>query len=249
MTVEQAVESAEDSATDSRADEAIALEGVVRCFGEREALRGVSVQLGVGQTLAVFGPNGAGKTTLLRMLATLLIPHEGIVRVLGSQLPRHAYEVRPRIGLLAHDPLLYRDLSGRENLDFYARLYEVPERDARIASLLEVTGMSRRADEPVRNLSRGMAQRLAICRAVLHRPELLLLDEPRAHLDPEAIATAESLIGPAGGMTRVLVTHDLEHGLSEAGRVLALRDGQVVADAPASQVGAAELRTLYGSTR
>ena len=249
MAVEQAIDPAEDSGTDSRAGEAIALEGVVRRFGEREALRGVSVRLGVGQTLAVFGPNGAGKTTLLRMLATLLIPHEGTVRVLGSQLPRRAHEVRPRIGFLAHDPLLYRDLSGRENLDFYARLYEIPERDARIANLLEVTGMSRRADEPVRNLSRGMAQRLAICRAVLHRPELLLLDEPRAHLDPEAAATAESLIGPGSGTTRVLVTHDLEHGLSEAERVLALRDGQVVADAPASQVGAAELRGLYGGIR
>ena len=141
-------------------------------------------------------------------------------------------------------PLLYRDLSGRENLLFYARLYDVPEPAARIAQLLEATGMARRADDPVRNLSRGMAQRLAICRAVLHAPRLLLLDEPRAHLDPEAAAMVDDLIGPRTGMTRVLVTHDLEHGLAEADRVLALRDGYVVTDAPAGQVRP-RLRAVY----
>jgi ABC-type multidrug transport system ATPase subunit len=105
--------------------------------------------------------------------------------------------------------------------------------------------MARRADDPVRNLSRGMAQRLAICRAVLHAPRLLLLDEPRAHLDPEATAMVDALIGPRTGMTRVLVTHDVEHGLAEADRVLALRDGYVVTDAPADQVAATDLRTVY----
>ena len=193
----------------------------------------------------MFGPNGAGKTTLLRMLATLLIPHEGTVRVFGSDLPRDAHRVRPLVGFLSHDPLLYRDLSGRENLLFYARLYDVSDPDARIAHLLEATGMSRRADEPVGSLSRGMAQRLAICRAVLHRPRLLLLDEPRAHLDPEATTAVDPLIGPGSDATRVLVTHDIEHGLAEADRVLALRDGYVVADAPAGQVTTADLRGVY----
>jgi heme exporter protein A len=244
MAVEQAVAAAGDPQT-SGVDEAILLRDVVRRYGEREALRGVSTSLATGRTLAVFGPNGAGKTTLLRMLATLLVPHEGTVRVLGCDLPRDAYRVRPLVGFVSHDPLLYRDLSGRENLLFYARLYDVPEPAARIAHLLEVTGMSRRADDPVRNLSRGMAQRLAICRAVLHAPRLLLLDEPRAHLDPEATAMVDDLIGPRSGMTRVLVTHDLEHGLSEADRVLALRDGYVVTDAGAHDVAATDLRTVY----
>jgi heme exporter protein A len=226
--------------------DAIHLRDVTRRYGEREALRAVSTSLGTGCTLAVFGPNGAGKTTLLRMLATLLVPHEGTLRVCGFDLPRDAHQVRPRVGFLSHDPLLYRDLSGRENLLFYARLYDIPEPGARIAHLLDVTGMSRRADDPVASLSRGMAQRLAVCRAVLHGPELLLLDEPRAHLDPEAASAVDSLIGPRSGTTRVLVTHDLDHGLTEADRVLALRDGHVVVDASAGQVTVPDVRSVYG---
>jgi heme exporter protein A len=228
--------------------DAIALDGVVRRYGERDALRRITLRLQTGTTLAVFGPNGAGKTTLLRMLATLLVPHEGTVTVLGHPLPRDAHLVRPRVGLLAHDPLLYHDLSARENLRFYARLYDVAEPDARIAHLLETTGMTARADEPVRNLSRGMAQRIGICRAVLHHPDLLLLDEPRAHLDPEAAAMAEPLIGARASSTRVLVTHDIDHGLAEADRVLGLRDGAKLIDAPAADLDPAQVRRLYGVT-
>jgi heme exporter protein A len=243
MEVEQA-EPAQEPATRA-GDEAIFLRDVTRRYGEREALRAVSFTLDAKRTLAVFGPNGAGKTTLLRMLATLLVPHDGTMRVLGSDLPRDAHRVRPRVGFLSHDPLLYRDLSGRENLAFYARLYDVPNAGARIDLLLDVTGMGRRADDPVGSLSRGMAQRLAVCRAVLHEPQLLLLDEPRAHLDPHAAAAVDGLIGPGSDTTRVLVTHDLDHGLSEANRVLALRDGYVVADAPADQVTATDIRGVY----
>jgi heme exporter protein A len=207
MAVEQVEPELEPTAAGAGA--AILLRDVTRRYGEREALRSVSTTLAPGCTLAVFGPNGAGKTTLLRMLATLLIPHSGTLRVFGSDLPRDAHRVRPQVGFLSHDPLLYRDLSGRENLDFYARLYAVPNAAQRIAHLLEVTGMTARAGDPVASLSRGMAQRLAVCRAVLHEPRLLLLDEPRSHLDPEAAATVDSLVGPRSDTTRVLVTHDL----------------------------------------
>src|SRR5438034_3928428 len=138
-------------------ESAVEVDGLVRRYGERDALAGVSVRLEAGATLAVFGPNGAGKTTLLRVLATLLLPHGGSGRVLGNELPREAHLVRSRIGMLGHDPLLYRDLSGRENLAFYARLYQVADPQARIDELLAATDMARRADEPVRNLSRGMA--------------------------------------------------------------------------------------------
>jgi heme exporter protein A len=227
------------------AEPAIAIEGLVRRFGERDALAGVSVNLAAGQTLLVLGPNGAGKTTLLRVLATLLLPHEGTVNVLSCELPRQAHLLRARVGMLGHEPLLYRDLTGRENLAFYARLYDIPEPEPRIAELLAVTGMASRADEPVRNLSRGMAQRLAVCRATLHRPQLLLLDEPHAHLDPNASALVEPLIGRASGTTRVLVSHDVERALKEADRVLALSDGRAMIDAPAEQVTAPQLRALY----
>jgi heme exporter protein A len=151
--------------------------------------------------------------------------------------------------MLGHETLLYRDLTARENLDFYARLYAVADPDKRIGALLEAVGMASRSEEPVWNLSRGMAQRIAVCRAVLHRPELLLLDEPHAHLDPEAAALVEPLIGRAAGVTRVLVSHDPQRALAEADRVLGLRDGRVVVDAPAADVTATSLDAVYGGPR
>src|SRR5215208_7156523 len=222
---------------------AVALRDLGRAYGERVALAGVTVTLARGRTLAVFGANGAGKTTLLRVLATLLRPHAGSARVLGCELPKEAWRARGRIGLLAHEPLLYRDLSARENLRFHARLHDVPE--ARGEALLEAVGLARRADEPVRALSRGMAQRVAICRAVLHEPELLLLDEPLANLDPGAADAVAPLIGRASGAARVLISHDVEAGLAEADLVLGLRAGRTALLAPAPEVGAGDLRELY----
>jgi heme exporter protein A len=222
---------------------ALELVGLERRFGERTALADVSFELAAGTTLVVFGPNGAGKSTLLRVLATLLRPHAGKVRVLGSALPEDDWEVRGRIGLLGHEPLLYRDLTGRENLRYHARLHGVPA--ARIDELLASTKMTRRADEPVRSLSRGMVQRLAVCRAVLHEPELLLLDEPRANLDPAAIELVEPLIGRSSGRTRVIASHDPSGGLAEADVVLGLRGGRTRLFARADTLDAAAVTELY----
>jgi heme exporter protein A len=222
---------------------AVALRELGRAFGERVALAGVTLTLARGRTLAVFGANGAGKTTLLRVLATLLRPHTGSVSVLGRSLPREGWAVRGRIGLLAHEPLLYRDLSPRENLRFHAQLHGVAA--ARVEELLEAVGMARRADEPVHALSRGMAQRVAICRAVLHEPELLLLDEPLANLDPGAAGAVAPLIGRASGAARVLISHDVEQGLAEADLVLGLRGGRAEVVAEAGSVGADDVRELY----
>jgi heme exporter protein A len=223
---------------------AVVLDGLVRRYGDRTALDGVTLTLERGATLAVFGANGAGKTTLLRILATLLRPHDGQARVLGGELPREGWRVRGRVGLLAHEPLLYRELSTRENLAFHARLHGVPE--ARIEALVEAVGLRGRADEPLRTFSRGMAQRAAICRAVLHEPELLLLDEPYANLDPAAVARVGPLIGRASGATRVVISHDVASGLAEADVVLGLRGGRQALLAPAAQVGADDVRALYG---
>jgi heme exporter protein A len=225
------------------AEPAVELRDVGRAYGERVALAGVTLALPAGATLAIFGANGAGKTTLLRILATLLRPHAGEARVLGFALPREAWRVRGRVGLLGHEPLLYRDLSARENLRFHARLHGVAM--ARGESLLEAVGLARRADEPVRSLSRGMAQRVAICRAVLHEPELLLLDEPLANLDPGAAGAVAPLIGRGSGPARVLISHDVEAGLAEADLVLGLRGGRPALLAPAAEVGADDLRGLY----
>jgi heme exporter protein A len=226
---------------------AVEVEGLARHYGEREALSGVSLSLASGQTLVVFGPNGAGKTTLLRILATLLRPHAGSVAVLGSPLPDDAWAVRGRIGLLGHEPLLYRELTARENLRFHARLHAVGE--GRVEHLLNAVQMSDRADEPLRTLSRGMVQRVAVARAVLHDPELLLLDEPRSNLDPAAVELVDPLIGaegdPARPRTRVICSHDPTRGLAEADVVLGLRAGCAALVKPAGEVTAEEIAELY----
>jgi heme exporter protein A len=207
---------------------ALSLAGLRRDYGERVALAGVTLELAAGESLVVLGPNGSGKTTLLRVLATLLRPSGGSARVLGCELPGEAWRLRGRIGYLGHEPLLYRDLSGRENLDFQARLHGLSGEAAgrRIEELLQAVGMERRADERVAELSAGMRQRLAICRCVLHEPELLLLDEPDSNLDAESRELSRALIGPGSGRTRVIVTHDPERYADEADGTLQLRIGK-----------------------
>lgn len=199
---------------------AIELEGLERHYGERIALAGVSLTLAHGATLVVLGPNGAGKSTLLRVLATLLRPHGGSARVLGETLPADGWKVRARIGYLGHEALLYRDLTARENLTLHARLHRVA--DARVGELLDAVGLAKRADDPVHTFSRGMVQRCSVARAVLHDPELVLLDEPRANLDPAAAAIVEPLLA---GRTRVLTSHDPRDAES-ADAVLGLKDGR-----------------------
>ncbi|HET7417483.1 MAG TPA: heme ABC exporter ATP-binding protein CcmA [Solirubrobacterales bacterium] len=211
-----------------KAGSAISVAGLRRDYGDRPALEGVDFELAAGDSLVVLGPNGAGKTTLLRILATLLRPSGGEVAVLGCSLPDEAWKLRGRIGYLGHEPLLYRDLSGRENLRFQARLHGVERTAAetRIEELLRAVGMERRADERVAELSAGMRQRLSICRCVLHEPELLLLDEPDSNLDVEGRELARELIGPGSGRTRVVVTHDPERHQAEADQVLRLGIGE-----------------------
>jgi heme exporter protein A len=222
---------------------AIELRGLVRRFGERAVLREVSVSVPTGATLAVLGRNGAGKSTLLRILATLLRPHAGEVRVRGDSLPLRAFAVRGRLGLLGHDPLLYRDLSGRENLGYHARLHGLSP--ARVEEVLDAVRMRERADEPVRLLSRGMVQRLAVCRVVLHRPSLLLLDEPLANLDPAATELVAPLIGRGCGATRILTSHDPQAALAEADLVLGLEGGRAAFLTEPSRVDPASVAQLY----
>jgi len=200
---------------------AVQLEGLARRYGEREALGGVSLSLQAGQSLVVFGPNGAGKSTLLRVLATLLRPHAGSVRVLGKPLPEEAWE----------------------NLRFHARLHGVALE--RVERLLELVRLERRCREPLRTLSRGMVQRVAVARAVLHEPELLLLDEPRANLDPAASELVDPLIGAAAQRTRVITSHDPARGLAEADMVLGLRAGRPALLRAAGDVSVAEIAQLY----
>ena len=207
------------------ADVAIELLGLRREFGDRVALDGIDLRVERGQSVAVLGPNGSGKSTLLRILAGLLRPSGGDVSVLGYDLPKETHGLRGRVGYLGHEPLLYRDLSPRENLELVAALHGLdPETwDPRIDALLNAVGMTERSGDRVSELSAGMRQRIDICRAVLHEPELLLLDEPDAHLDPDARRRAAPLDAAGDGRTRVIVSH--ERGVATAGADFVLELG------------------------
>jgi heme exporter protein A len=216
--------SAEATPANRELKPAIELAGLGREFGDRTALAAIDLRVEPGQSVAVLGRNGSGKSTLLRILAGLLRPTSGAVSVLGWSLPKETHRLRGRVGYLGHEPLLYRDLSPRENLELAAALHgiESDRAERRIDALLEAVGMSGRAGDRVAELSAGMKQRIDICRSVLHEPELLLLDEPEAHLDTEARRRLAPLIAAGNGRTRVLVSHERGTAAEAADFVLEL---------------------------
>jgi heme exporter protein A len=212
----------------------LAARGLRRSFGRVRVLHDISLSLTAGEVLAVAGPNGAGKSTLLRVLAGLMRPTAGEVRVLGHPLTADAAETRRAIGLLSHQTLLYDDLTLLENLTFAARLYGLADPGAAAREALEAAGLTARADDSPRRLSRGLLQRAAIARAVLHRPRLLLLDEPFTALDA---ASAERLRAALAarrgeGLGRVVVAHPLGEVWELATRVAVRVEGRWVCDEP-----------------
>jgi len=208
--------------------------GLAKRFGHVRALRGVAFTLGAGDSLAVFGPNGAGKTTLLRVLAGLLRPDAGTVRIGGALLARGEASHRGRVGLISHHSLLYDGLTAAENLAFYARLYGLAEPHAAAARALEGVGLAARAGDRAGTFSRGMVQRLAIARALLHDPDVMLLDEPFSGLDQRAAGALRALLGRlrAERRTMVLVTHNLDEGLELATHVAIQVAGRFVSLGP-----------------
>jgi heme exporter protein A len=225
----------------------------VRRFGETTVLGGVDLVVAAGETVALLGPNGAGKTTLLRVLALLLRPSAGRLALFGAAAASAPPALRRRIGYVGHESLCYPDLTAGENLAFYARLYEVPDGVRRVHELLVWAGLEGAARRPVRVYSRGMSQRLALARALLHRPELLLLDEPFTGLDPEAArALDERLLAlRAAGCAVVFTTHDLERVATLATRAAILHRGRIAwtgdGGAPAGAVTAAYRSVVGGS--
>ena len=218
-----------------------------KSFGRHHVLRNLNFDIEVGTSVVLLGPNGAGKTTLLRILATLSRPSAGSVSIAGVDIGDNPEGIRSHIGLVTHAPLLYDDLSAFENLEFYARLYGLTDVEERIEALLTRVGLYHRRKDRVRTFSRGMVQRLAIARALLHDPPILLLDEPDTGLDPQAAEMMNGLLKDLSGSERTILmtTHHLERGLEVADRVVILSGGKLVFDAPASEISYGELRPLY----
>lgn len=237
----------------------IELRKLTKAFGSKYALRGVDLRVMPGESLVIFGPNGAGKTTLVRILASLSRPSSGSVFIGGLNLATHSDGIRRYLGVVSHAPLLYDSLSAEENLRFFGRLYGVSNLEERVSQMLEEVGLAHRRHDLVRTFSRGMVQRLAIARALLHDPQVLLLDEPDTGLDPQAAEMLHGLLLslsketgkqgdralPSVGRTLVTVTHSLERGLAIADRVVILANGQIVFEADARGMTAAQFRPLY----
>jgi len=226
---------------------ALEVEHLTKRFGVTRALDGVSARVEAGAAVALLGPNGAGKTTLIRVCATLLRPTEGRVAILGRDARRDGRAVRRRIGMLGHESWLYPDLSPRENLRIYARLFGLVEPQARIEALLDRLGVMGWSHRPVRALSRGLLQRCALARVLLHEPEVLFLDEPFTGLDLDARELLCTVLREAHqrGATLLMSTHDLPLGLALCSSAMVLVRGRIAWQGPVSAADAADFEARY----
>jgi heme exporter protein A len=220
---------------------------LVKRFGLKTVLAGLNFSVAPGEFVALLGPNGAGKTTFLRILSSLSRPTFGSVRIAGYFLPGQAAGVRRRLGVVSHQPLLYGDLTAEENLRFYARMYNVFEADQRIQQVLELVGLHPRRRDLVRTFSRGMQQRLAIGRAVLHDPEVMLFDEPHTGLDQDASSMLDNVLREvaARGRTVVMTSHDLARAGDLATRFDIISRGVINASVRRDEIEASQLLAFY----
>ena len=217
------------SATDLNAGYAVRLRGVTKSFGRTPVLRGIDMDVPKGQILSLVGANGSGKTTLLKILATLSKPDSGQVVICGDSADKHGSRIRARIGVVTHDPLLYDDLTGRENLRFFCRMFGVSHADERLEWAADLMGMTDRLDQRVGALSHGMKKRFSIARALLHDPEVLLMDEPESGLDREAVALLDAVISVRSEPRRtvIMTTHNYERAVELGDALAALERGRV----------------------
>lgn len=230
-------------------DLAVQVRGLTRAFGVRKALNDVSFELPQGAFLSIFGPNGAGKTTLVKVLTTLLNPSKGSASVLGCDVVSEAVELRHRIGLISHNPLLYPDLTAEENLLFFAEMYGLDDPKTRVRELLSDVELDHRRLDVVGTFSRGMLQRLSIARALLHKPDVLFLDEPYSGLDPHAVDILDGLIAQIrGDHTFVMISHDLDKGLELCSHALILANGKVVLFENREDIDVEQFRQTYRAT-
>jgi heme exporter protein A len=225
----------------------IEVKKLVKRFGLKTVLRGVDFSVTPGEFVVLLGPNGAGKTTFLRILASLSRPSLGKVNVAGFELPTQSASVRQRLGVVSHMPLLYGDLTAEENLQFYGRLYNIPALNERITVVLDLIGLSVRRRDMVRTFSRGMQQRLAIGRAVLHNPDVMLFDEPYTGLDQDASQMLDDVLKnvAAAGRTVVMTSHDLARAEELGTRFDILSRGVISATSTRAELGSGNLLTFY----
>lgn len=223
------------------------IHGLKKSFGLKPVLRGIDLTLNAGERMALLGANGAGKTTLLRILAGLTRPEAGQVSIDGLDLGEQTREIQRRIGFVAHQPYLYDELTALENLLFFARMYAVKQPRQRAAALLERVGLSKKARERVSSLSRGQLQRLALARALLHSPRLLLLDEPDTGLDQDGQKLLASLLQEHSnqGGTLLFTTHDLEVAMQRSEQVVLLSNGRVACQRETPGMEQEEIRQVY----
>jgi len=225
----------------------IEIHKLIKTFGHRVVLRGVDLTINEGDFVTLMGANGAGKTTMLHIIATLSKATGGEVSINGYRLAESASELRRFIGLVSHKTLLYDNLTALQNLRFYARMYDLPDASERIETVLRQVGLWGRQYDPVRTYSRGMQQRLAIARAILHNPPILLLDEPDTGLDQHAADMLGELLSAVdiSQRTILMTTHNVERGLSLGNRVVILAKGKIVYDTPREDVSTEQLREQY----
>jgi heme exporter protein A len=225
----------------------ITVKKLVKRFGLKTVLRGVDFEVQPGEFVALLGPNGAGKTTFLRILASLSRPSLGDVKIAGYKLPHEAAQVRARLGVVSHLPLLYGDLTAEENMRFYARMYNIPNIELRVTEVLEMVGLEARRRDLVRTFSRGMQQRLAIGRAVLHDPDVVLFDEPYTGLDQDASTMLDDVLKTvaARGRTVVMTSHDLARAEDLATRFDILSRGVISASASRKELKKTNLLAFY----
>jgi heme exporter protein A len=240
---------ATDPARAAEASFAIDAVGLSRELDGRMVLRDLNFSVAPGEFVALLGANGAGKSTLLKILAMLLGPTSGTLRLFGEPCTLETARLRSRIGLIGHGAMLYRDLSPLENLTFFGRLYGVSEPAKRAMELLEWLELGWRAKDPVKTFSRGMLQRVAIARALMHEPELLLADEPFAGLDAPSMDALASMLTTLHrqGRTVILTNHDIPQSLLLAKRTIVLRGGAIVFDGPTASTDAKSVLAFVGS--
>ena len=229
------------------AEPAVEARGLIVRFGAIEALRGIDFELAAGEAVALFGPNGAGKTTLIRVLTLALRPGEGTIRIAGLDPAGSDRAIRARIGVISHHSYLYDDLTARQNLEFFARLYGIEQAERRAGELLETFELTSRGSDAVGTLSRGLQQRVSLARALVHDPQIVFLDEPFTGLDPQAARTLSRLLERLRdeGRSVLLVTHNLARGLELSDRWLLLSAGRVLDQGRSAETDRARFETEY----